>query len=240
MHAFLLSMVMIFIAELGDKTQLVALCLASRFNWRVVLAGIFVATLVVHVISVLLGRGLGCLLPDGWINLAAGLAFLGFGLWTLHGDSLDDDNCGATRARSPFMLVATTFFLAELGDKTMLGTVTLATEPNAPLIPVWLGSSLGMVLSDGLAILVGTLLGKQLPERLVKIGAAIIFFGFGIYKTIIGVLVLPPYSWAIAGAVSLAMLGFFFYQARRAARIALPDTTSIPTEQEEELISAGR
>ena len=236
MHAFILSLVMIFIAELGDKTQLVALCLAGRFNWRVVLAGIFVATLVVHVISVLLGGGLGRFLPDAWISLAAGLAFFGFGLWTLQGDTLEDENCGARQMRSPFMLVATTFFLAELGDKTMLGTVTLATD-YAP-IPVWLGSTLGMVLSDGLAILVGALLGKQLPERIVKIGAAVIFFGFGLYKTVIGALALPPYSWAIAGFVTLAMLALYLRQARRAVPAILP---ALPVEeQDEELVATGR
>ncbi len=177
-------MAMIFIAELGDKTQLVALCLATRYKAKVVLAGIFVATLVVHVLSVALGGGLGKLLPETWIKIVAGVAFIGFGLWTLRGDSMDDDECANLKGRSPFMLVATTFFLAELGDKTMLSTVTLAADH--PLIPVWLGSSFGMVLSDGLAIIVGQILGSKLPERAIKIGAAIIFFGFGIFSVVQG------------------------------------------------------
>lgn len=207
MEAFWLSMAMIFVAELGDKTQLVALCLASRYNVKVVLLGILVATLVVHVVSVALGGGLGKLLPDAWIALAAGVAFIGFGLWTLKGDTMDDDECRNIKGRSAFWLVTTTFFLAELGDKTMLSTVALATE--RPLIPVWIGSSLGMVLSDGAAIVVGLLLGAKLPEKAVKLGAALIFFGFGAYSVSRGAMQLPAYSWGIACASTALLLAIF-------------------------------
>ncbi len=208
MEAFWLSMAMIFIAELGDKTQLVALCLATRYKATVVLAGIFVATLVVHVISVALGGGLGKLLPEAWIKLVAGIAFIGFGLWTMRGDKLDDEECKSIRGRSPFWLVTTTFFLAELGDKTMLSTVALATDH--PVIPVWIGSTLGMVFSDGLAIIVGRILGAKLPERAIKIGAAIIFFGFGLFSGIQGAMKLPPYAWAIGLSVTAALVAAFF------------------------------
>ena len=85
---------------------------------------------------------------------------------------------------SPFLIVTVTFFLAELGDKTMLGTVTLAASYS--WVPVWIGSTLGMVLSDGLAIWVGHVLGKKLPERAIKIGAAGIFFVFGFYYVLKG------------------------------------------------------
>jgi Ca2+/H+ antiporter, TMEM165/GDT1 family len=212
MNAFFLSMAMIFLAELGDKTQLVALCLASRYKALVVLWGILVATLVVHVISVLLGGGLGHVLPEEWIKLSAGVAFIGFGLWTLKGDTLDDDECKIRAGLSPFWLVTTTFFLAELGDKTMLSTVTLATDH--PIIPVWLGSSLGMVLSDGLAIIVGQILGAKLPERTVKTGAAIIFFGFGLYSIFVGASRLPWFGWAISAAL-LAVLIFIFLRSQK-------------------------
>lgn len=239
MDAFWLSFVMIFVAELGDKTQLVALCLSSRYNAWVVLAGISVATLAVHVISVLLGGGVGHLLPRAWISLAAGLAFIGFGLWTLRGDALEDENCGATRVRSPFWLVTTTFFLAELGDKTMLGTVTLAT--GHALIPVWIGSTLGMVVSDGLAIIVGQLLGKRLPERAMQIGATVIFFAFGLYSGINGALALPVYGWMIAGVLILAMLAWYRIQTghdqRQAARRMIDDLPVSPVE--EDLLAVG-
>jgi len=208
----------VFLAELGDKTQLVALCLASRYKAKVVLAGILAATLVVHVVSVALGGGLGRLLPEAWIKLAAGLAFIGFGLWTLRGDSLSDEECDNIQGRSPFWLVFVTFFLAELGDKTMLSTVALATD--RPIIPVWLGSSLGMVLSDGLAIIVGQILGAKLPERAIKIGAAVIFFGFGLYGMTEGALALPAYAWAVAAVATLGLIAVYAAAAREGAKSA--------------------
>lgn len=239
MDAFLLAFAMIFIAELGDKTQLVALCLATRYNAWVVLGGITVATLVIHVFSVLLGGGVGHFLPQAWINLTAGLAFVGFGLWTLRGDVLEDENCGATPAKSPFLLVATTFFLAELGDKTMLSTVTLAT--GHALIPVWLGSTLGMVVSDGLAIIAGLLLGKRLPERAIQLGAAVIFFGFGLYSGIKGASALPAYSWVIAAVLTFALLAWYRIMTLRDQRLAVQRMTAelvIPAV-EEELLPMG-
>jgi putative Ca2+/H+ antiporter (TMEM165/GDT1 family) len=212
MNAFWLSLALVFIAELGDKTQLVALSLACRYNAKVVLAGVLAATLVVHMISVALGSGMGKLLPEHWIQLIAGLAFVGFGLWTLRGDSLDEDDTTVKDARSPFWIVAVTFFIAELGDKTMLSTVSLAA--NNPVIPVWLGSSIGMVLSDGLAIIVGQALGKNLPERAIKIGAACIFFGFGIYKMLLGTVSLPYYAW-ILSVILIAILLVLFFRAQK-------------------------
>lgn len=234
MDVFWLSLFVVFIAELGDKTQLVALCLASRYNAWMVLAGITFATLAVHIISVLLGGGVGHLLSPAWINLAAGLAFVGFGLWTLKGDTLDDENCGAARVRSPFWLVATTFFLAELGDKTMLSTVTLAAGHS--MLPVWLGSTAGMVLSDGLAIVVGQMLGKRLPERALQLGAAVIFFGFGLYRVTTGAMALPAYGWGIAAAaLLLLLLGYrlLLLRERRAATRRLLAQLSAPSIEEE-------
>jgi putative Ca2+/H+ antiporter (TMEM165/GDT1 family) len=184
MDEFFLSLGLIFLAELGDKTQLVALTLATRFRAGVVLAGIFVATLLVHLLSVGLGGLTGAFLSRGWIELLSGLAFIGFGLWTIRGDELDEDHGARQSLTSPFLIVTVTFFLAELGDKTMLGTVTLAASYS--LLAVWIGSTMGMVLSDALAIWVGHALGKRLPERAVKIGAAGIFFVFGIYYVMVG------------------------------------------------------
>jgi len=102
------------------------------------------------------------------------VAFIGFGLWTLRGDELGDDDRFREQRFGPLMTVGTTFFLAELGDKTMLMTITLASQQQS-FIGVWLGSTVGMVLADGLAIVVGRILGAQLPERLIKFGAAGIF-----------------------------------------------------------------
>jgi putative Ca2+/H+ antiporter (TMEM165/GDT1 family) len=200
---------MIFIAETGDKTQLVALCLASRYNAKIVLSAIFAATLIVHVISVLLGGGVSKFVPASYLSLAAGVAFIIFALWTLRGDSLNQEECDNIQGKSPFWLVFTTFFIAELGDKTMLSTVTLAAK--YPLIPVWLGSTIGMVLADGIAIVIGLMLGKKLPERAVKIGAAFIFLGFGIFNGYEGAVKAPISAITVASLITLAsIIGFLF------------------------------
>lgn len=176
-----LSFVVIFVAELGDKSQLMALTFATRFKPWPVLIGITVATAVVHAVSVGVGVGLGAALPTDWISLIAGLAFLAFGAWTLRGDALtDDEKARAERTtRSATIAVTIAFFLAELGDKTMLATITLATQHG--WFGTWLGSTLGMVAADALAILVGRLLGRHLPERAIRIGASVLFFAFGVW-----------------------------------------------------------
>lgn len=179
LSAFLISFGVIFVAELGDKSQLMALTFATRYRAWPVLVGITIATSVVHLVSVAVGYGLGATIPTGWIALSAALAFLVFGAWTLRGDRLTEEEkqkAGQT-TRSAFVAVTVSFFLAELGDKTMLATITLATQHG--WFGVWLGSTLGMVAADALAIVVGRALGKRLPERTIRYGAAVGFFVFG-------------------------------------------------------------
>ena len=178
MDAFLISTAVIFIAELGDKSQLMALTFATRFKTLPVLIGITAATAIVHAISVLLGAALGASIPTRPITIVAAIAFVGFGLWTLRGDKLTDADTerAARPTRHAVIAVGTVFFLAELGDKTMLATVTLATKEG--LLGTWLGSTIGMVAADALAIVVGRQLGARLPERAIKIGASIAFFAF--------------------------------------------------------------
>jgi putative Ca2+/H+ antiporter (TMEM165/GDT1 family) len=179
--AVLLSFGVIFVAELGDKSQLMALAFATRYRAVPVLIGITIATAVVHLISVLIGAGLGATLPTTWITLAAGLAFFGFAAWTLRGDELSSDEAGkANRStRSAVIAASAAFFLAELGDKTMLATITLATQHG--WFGTWLGSTIGMVAADALAIHVGRLLGRHLPEKAIRYGAAALFAIFGIW-----------------------------------------------------------
>ena len=186
MDAFLISFGIIFVAELGDKSQLMAMTFAARYKAIVILAAITAATALVHLVSVLIGAAAGVALPTKAISVIAGVAFLGFAAWTLRGDELDEeDETRSQRAnRSVFFTVAIAFFLAELGDKTMLATITLATTHG--LFGTWVGSTLGMVAADALAILVGQQLGARLPERTIRIGAAILFCAFGIALIIEG------------------------------------------------------
>jgi len=178
--AFLISFGIIFVAELGDKSQLMAMTFAARYRAITILAAITVATALVHLFSVLVGAAVGVALPTDLISVVAGIAFLAFAAWTVRGDELDEDESArASRStRSVFLTVGVAFFLAELGDKTMLATVTLATDNG--LIGTWIGSTLGMVAADALAIVVGQQLGTRLPERVIKIGASITFVVFGV------------------------------------------------------------
>ena len=200
-HAFFLSLGVIFVAELGDKSQLMALAFATRYKTLPVLIGITLATALVHLASVGIGAILGAALPTRPINAVAALAFIGFGLWTLRGDELtDDDTARANKtAKHVVIAVGTVFFLAELGDKTMLATITLATREG--VVGTWLGSTVGMVIADALAIVVGRAMGARLPERTIKIGAALTFFFSAVllgYEAIVG----SKYVHAIATPVT--------------------------------------
>ncbi len=187
MSAFWLSFAVIFVAELGDKSQLMAMTFATRYKFWTVILAITAATAVVHLFSVALGNVVGLALPTGPINIIAGVAFIGFGLWTLRGDELteEEESRAARTTRSAFFAVAIAFFLAELGDKTMLATVTLATTEG--WFGTWIGSTLGMVAADALAIGVGAVLGRKLPENVIRIGAAILFFIFGAWLIFEGI-----------------------------------------------------
>ena len=182
MSAFLLSTAVIFVAELGDKSQLMAMTFAARYRARDVLIGITVATAIVHLASVGIGLAVGTAFADyqSVIAVVAGLAFLAFAVWTLRGDELTDEE--ADRARrstgAAILAVGTAFFLAELGDKTMLATIALATRED--WFGTWVGSTLGMVLADAMAIGVGAVLGRTLPEKAVRYGAAVLFALFGL------------------------------------------------------------
>jgi putative Ca2+/H+ antiporter (TMEM165/GDT1 family) len=182
MYAFLLSTAVIFVAELGDKSQLMAMTFAARYRARDVLIGIAAATAIVHLFSVAIGRLIGDQFASsqGTISIVAGIAFLFFAAWTLRGDELSDDEAAkAHRTQGAALLaVGVAFFLAELGDKTMLATITLATTEG--WLGTWIGSTLGMVLADALAIGVGALLGRHLPERVIRFGAAAAFVVFGL------------------------------------------------------------
>lgn len=181
-YAFLLSTGVIFVAELGDKSQLMAMAFASRYRPRDVLIGITLATAVVHLASVGIGFFIGGLFTahQHWISLIAGLAFLGFAVWTLRGDKLSEAEANrARRSRgAAIVAVGVAFLLAELGDKTMLATLALATQED--WVGTWIGSTVGMVLADALAIAVGAVLGRKLPENVIKYGAATLFALFGL------------------------------------------------------------
>lgn len=178
MTAFLASLVFVVLAEMGDKTQLLAMAFATRYKWQTVMWGVFFATIFNHLFAVVVGSYLTAFIPMSYIQIAAAISFIIFGLWTIRGDELDGEDKASNR--SPFWTVAIAFFIAEMGDKTQLATVALAAQFNT-IIPVWLGTTTGMMIADGIGIIIGIVFGKRIPERAVKWFAAIIFILFGLF-----------------------------------------------------------
>lgn len=180
--AIALSFGVVFIAELGDKSQLMALSFATRYRFPSVLVGVTVASAAVQALSVAVGRGLGAILPTDWIAVAAGIAFLIFALWTIYTGSRPSDEQRLPEPPRRHRAVATVtiaFVLAELGDKTMLATMAMATQYHP--VGIWLGSTLGMVAGALLAVAVGHQIGARLPDRVVAVGAASLFAVVGVW-----------------------------------------------------------
>jgi putative Ca2+/H+ antiporter (TMEM165/GDT1 family) len=181
MSAFFVSFALIFFAELGDKSQLVALWFATRYHWWLVILGVTVATLVVHLGSTAVGASAADVLPEEVLLIVVGISFFAFAGWGLRGDKLDDGELRATATTSfvrAFGIVTLGFFLSELGDKTQLATISLGGHENS-FAGVWLGSTAGMVAADALAIGVGVIMGKRLPERRMALVSAALFAVFG-------------------------------------------------------------
>jgi Ca2+/H+ antiporter, TMEM165/GDT1 family len=182
--AYLASLGFVVLAEMGDKTQLLAMAFASRYKWQTVMWGVFVATLVNHLLAVVAGNYLTRLIPLSYIQIAAAASFILFGLWTLRGDTLEGEDKRFNY--SPFWTVAVAFFFAEMGDKTQLATVALATQYQS-IVAIWFGTTSGMLVADAIGIIVGIVLGKRIPERFIKWFSAIIFIAFGViglYQTL--------------------------------------------------------
>ena len=178
MSAFIASLALVVLAEMGDKTQLLAMAFATRFRAQTVLLGVFVATAANHLLAVAVGNYASQIIPIVYIQIAAAASFILFGIWTLRGDTLEGED---QRFKfSPFWTVAAAFFLAEMGDKTQLATVALAAKYQQ-ILPVWIGTVTGMIISDAIGIGAGILLGKRLPEKVIKWIAASIFIVFGIW-----------------------------------------------------------
>jgi Ca2+/H+ antiporter, TMEM165/GDT1 family len=177
MDAFFIAFGVVFLAELGDKTQLVALSLATRYRTLTVLAGITVAYAITNGISVVVGGLLGAALPTTAISVAGAFAFFGFAVWTYRGDD-DDDGAVTIGGRSVFLSIVGAMLLAELGDKTMLATATLAARDNP--VATWFGATLGITSSGALAVFVGRALGDRLPRRATRVGASVLFAFFGV------------------------------------------------------------
>lgn len=182
---FLISVGAVTLAEMGDKTQLLAMAFATKYKASKVLIGVFLATIFNHALAVAIGNLITKFEAlDVWISAIAALSFIFFGLWTIRGDKLDGEENRTTKYGA-IMTVAIAFFIAELGDKTQLATIALAASyPSSP-IPILMGTTTGMLIADSIGIIIGVVMCKRIPERTVKLisAGAFILFGFlGTYQ----------------------------------------------------------
>ena len=170
----------IFIAEFGDKSQLLILAFATRYAWRPVVLGLVLAAAAIQGASVLVGAAAGAVLPHMALALVSGVAFLAVAAWTLRSED-DEGADGGERppARGTLagvalaLTVAGTFVVGELGDKTMLATFALAATQGA--LPTWIGSTLGEIAANLVAVVVGRQVGHRLSRRFVRVGSAALF-----------------------------------------------------------------
>jgi putative Ca2+/H+ antiporter (TMEM165/GDT1 family) len=222
--AALVSLSVVFVAELGDKSQLMTMTYALRHRWWVVLSGVGIASFLVHGMSVTIGHFVGLTLPARPIAFAAAIAFLLFAAWTWREGRRDGDADmqSVAEPRHVLLAVISSFVLAELGDKTMLATVALASDRN--WAGVWIGATAGMVLADGVAIAVGATLHRRLPERLLHGLASVLFLLFGLWLFLDGALGLRWLALGIAGsvaAVAATAAVFRLVRSRRRRQLAL-------------------
>jgi putative Ca2+/H+ antiporter (TMEM165/GDT1 family) len=171
----------IFLAEMGDKTQILAMTFATKYDVKKVLIGIFLGAFLNHGIAVLLGSAFGTIIPANTMQIVAGFAFVLFALWSLKFSEESETDTTKKMKYGPIITVALAFFIGELGDKTQLTAITLAASSLYPAF-ILIGTVLGMVFTGGLGIYVGIKLGNKIPEFYMKCGAALIFFMFGFTK----------------------------------------------------------
>lgn len=180
MEAFLASLAMVAIAEMGDKTQLLSFILAARFrgkHWAII-AGIFAATIANHFVAAFLGDWVAAKVDPDAMRWILGVGFLGFAAWALIPDKLDDDGAKPLRFGA-FATTLAAFFLAEMGDKTQLATIALGAK-YANLSMVVLGTTLGMMAANVPAVLLGERLAKYVPLSKMRFLAAALFALFGV------------------------------------------------------------
>src|SRR6185295_724489 len=224
--AALVSLSVVFVAELGDKSQLMTMTYALRHRWWVVLSGVGIASFMVHGLSVTIGHFLGLTLPDRPI------AFLVLAVWTWREGRArdhDDEEVKVAEPRHVLLAVISSFVLAELGDKTMLATVALASDHN--WAGVWIGATAGMVLADGVAIAVGAVLHKRLPEHFLHGLASVLFLLFGLWLLLDGALGLLWVAVGVTGAVAVVATtaaAVALVRNRREHSLALPPLESSP------------
>jgi Ca2+/H+ antiporter, TMEM165/GDT1 family len=179
MESLIVSTGVVALAEIGDKTQLLAFILAARFKKPLpIIAGILCATLVNHGLAGALGAWITAMLSPEILRWVLGISFLGMAIWTMIPDSIEVDEMQIAKRFGVFGATLITFFLAEMGDKTQIATVALAAHYASPLLVV-IGTTLGMLVADVPAVFAGDKLAAKIPMHLVHAIAALMFAVLG-------------------------------------------------------------
>jgi putative Ca2+/H+ antiporter (TMEM165/GDT1 family) len=212
--AFTAAFVLVMLAEMGDKTQLVAMTFAAKYNPYKVLFAIFLGTIANFAIVIGIGEALTAVVPLDAVSLAASVAFIIFGIWTVHEEKSKEEGVKVSRY-GVIATVGITFFVAEMGDKTQLATLSLAVQYQSS-ISVLVGAILAMLVADGIGIVIGVVFCRRIPKRTLKWLSATIFVVFGL----VGVYeVLPKYIGlnytALTVAVLAAASAFLMYLINR-------------------------
>ncbi len=180
MEALLTSMGVVALAEIGDKTQLLAFVLAARFKKPIpIIAAIFFATIVNHGLAGALGAWITSMLTPDVLRWVLGVSFLGMAVWTMIPDKIEEEESQVAKHLGVFGATLVTFFLAEMGDKTQIATIAMAAHFSSPLMVV-IGTTLGMLIADVPAVFVGDRFSKKIPMKLVHSIAAIMFAVMGV------------------------------------------------------------
>jgi putative Ca2+/H+ antiporter (TMEM165/GDT1 family) len=184
-EAFLLSTMVVGLAEIGDKTQILSLMLAARFLRPLpIISGILFATIANHAAAGLVGTFFGSLLTGPWMRWILGISFLSVAVWALFPDKYEGNDKAISRAGA-FTATLVAFFLAEIGDKTQIATIGLAARFEL-FYPVVIGTTLGMMLANIPAVLIGDRIAGKLPLKAIRITAAVVFAALGAF-TLAGV-----------------------------------------------------
>jgi len=189
LEALLVSTLVVAVGELGDKTQLLTLVLAARYRkpWPII-AGILVATLANHTVAAWIGQWVREAVPPGVLRWGLALSFFAVATWALKPDQFDDSDAPPVSDRNVFVVTVVAFFLAEIGDKTQIATAMLAAKFDS-LVAVVAGTTMGMLLVDVPTAFLGDAAAKRIPFRAVRIVAAALFAGLGVW-----VLVAPRFA----------------------------------------------
>jgi putative Ca2+/H+ antiporter (TMEM165/GDT1 family) len=181
MEAYFVSTLLVGLAEMGDRTQLLAIMLASRYRKPVpILLGIFVATVANHALAALVGFYLSGLLHAVWFKYVIAGSFIAMAIWALIPDKADDDTKASRLHMGVFVTTAVAFFLVEMGDKTQVATAALAARYHAVLI-VAAGTTTGMMIANIPAVILGHAVTRVLPIRALQIAAALLYLGLGLW-----------------------------------------------------------